>query len=275
MVELKRRWAAYWPDADIDAIARDVAVRASAAAEAWCLSELKPMTGGNVALVMTAGDLVLKVQPRGHADDEQLAAESTALKSWAPTGVVPALVGSRDGGFTLLMERLAPGTPLDAAGIPWEERLEILGALVGRLHVSPPPGTSVPHIGGTYARDWRRVLGQSPLWEPTADDVLLHADLHGGNALRHGSAWRVIDPHAVRGDRHADVWALIDPTAPVPPDARTAWRWIERYAGAASLDPGRAATWVSLRARAEALSGADGDASWKARLERTAELLGA
>lgn len=54
-------------------------------------------------------------------------------------------------------------------------------------------------------------------------DVLLHPDLHGANALRHGAGWRVIDPHAVRGDRQADVWVLIDPLAPVPPDSRTAW----------------------------------------------------
>ena len=76
-------------------------------------------------------------------------------------------------------------------------------------------------FGGGYARAWRRVLGDSPLLDPADDDVLLHADLHGANALRHGAGWRVIDPHAVRGDRHADVWALIDPLAPAPPDART------------------------------------------------------
>lgn len=128
-------------------------------------------------------------------------------------------------------------------------------------------------FGGGYARAWRRVLGDSPLLDPADDDVLLHADLHGANALRHGAGWRVIDPHAVRGDRHADVWALIDPLAPAPPDARTAWSWVERYAAAANLDAGRAAAWVRLRARGEALNGADDDAAWAARLGRMAELL--
>jgi streptomycin 6-kinase len=253
-------------------MARDVAVRTEAAVNAWGLRELTPLRGGNVALVFAAGDVVLKVHPRGHVDDEQLAAERAALALWAPTGAVPELIGSRDGGLTLLMERLVPGTPLDATDVVWEERLEILGALVRRLHVAPGQPT-VPHIGGAYARDWRRVLGDSPLLDPADDDVLLHGDLHGGNALRHGSAWRVIDPHAVRGDRHADVWALIDPLAPAPPDKSTARSWVERYATAANLDADRAAAWVCLRARGEALNGADGDVAWKARLLRMADLL--
>jgi streptomycin 6-kinase len=256
--------------ADVDAMARDVLARREAAVEAWGLGRPAPLPGGNVALLLAADDVVLKVHPRGHLDDEQLAAEAAALAFWAPTGAVPRLDGVRDGGFTLLMERLVPGTPLDAAGVAWVERLEVLGALVGRLHaVGAAPG-SIPHIGGTYARDWRRLLGDSPLFVPRDDDVLLHADLHGGNALRHGSAWRVIDPHAVRGDRHADVWALIDPLAPEPPDARTAWMWVERYAAAASLDAERAAAWVRLRARGEALTR---DAAWRARLARMADLL--
>lgn len=248
-------------------MARDVTERARAAAEAWGLGELTPLEGGHVAFVAADGDAVLKVHPRGHPDDEQLAAEGEALAAWAPTGAVPRLLDARDGGFTLLMERLAPGTPLDATGVAWEERLEILGGLAKRLHAAP--AAAVPHIGGAYGRHW----GDSPLLAPAGDDVVLHADLHGGNALRHGDGWRVIDPHAVRGDRHADVWALIDPLAPVAPDRATAWAWVERYAAAAGLDPARAAAWVRLRALAEARNGADGDAAWRARLQRTAELL--
>jgi streptomycin 6-kinase len=268
--ELKRWWAGYWPGADVDAMARDVLARAEAAVEAWGLRRPARLPGGNVALLLAADDVVLKVHPRGHLDDEQLAAEGAALGFWAATGAVPSLDGVRDGGFTLLMERLVPGTPLDAAGVAWEERLEVLGGLAGRLHGVGAAPTPIPHIGGTYARDWRRLLGDSPLLVPRDDDVLLHADLHGGNALRHGSTWRVIDPHAVRGDRHADVWALIDPLAPEPPDAWTAWEWVERYATAAGLDARRAAEWVGLRARGEALTR---DAAWRARLGRMADLL--
>lgn len=271
---LKRQWAQYWPDVNIDRMALDVDARAAAAVEAWDLRRVRPLAGGNVALVLATDDVVLKVHPRGHADDQQLAAEGTALSAWAHTGAATELRGHRDDGFTLLLERLAPGTALDATDVSWEERLDVLGTLVGRLHsASEPVPSSIPHLGGDYARAWRRVLGDSPLLDPADDDVLLHADLHGANALSHGAGWRVIDPHAVRGDRHADVWALIDPLAPVAPDSRTAWSWVERYAAAADLDTGRAAAWARLRARGEALNGADGDTAWAARLARTAELL--
>ena len=89
-------------------------------------------------------------------------------------------------------------------------------------------------------------------------EVLLHADLHGGNALEHHGSWLAIDPHAVRGDPHADVWALIDPLAPALPAGAaagpTAWRAVEIYAAAANLEPARAARWARVRAIAEATS---------------------
>ena len=47
----------------------------------------------------------------------------------------------------------------------------------------------------------------------------------------------------------------------------------ERRLIAAGLDAERATAWVQLRARAEALNGADGDAAWRARLDRMATLL--
>lgn len=254
-------------------MADDVRQRAVSAADAWGLRHLNELPGGTVALVLADEDVVLKVHPRGHPDDEQLIAEGVALQAWSATGAAAQLYGRRDGGFTLLLERLTPGTTLDAADVSWDERLEVLGTLVGRLHAAPQPAAYSPHIGGTYSRDWRRTLGDSPLLSPAADDVLLHSDLHGGNALRAGARWRIIDPHAVRGDRHADIWALIDPLAPVPPHARTAKTWIRRYAAAANLDPDRAAEWVRYRARGEALNGADGDHAWAARLTHMANLL--
>ncbi|TWH20637.1 aminoglycoside phosphotransferase family protein [Prauserella rugosa] len=271
---LRLRWRRYWPDADVQAMADDVRTRAEAAIAAWGLRDATPLTGGHIALVLASGDVVLKVHPRGHPDDVHLAAEAAALTAWRRSGAAADLLDIRDDGFTLLLERLRPGTPLDAVDLTWQQRLDVLGELAGRLHAaSGPAPASVPHIGGGYSRDWRRLLGPSPLLEPADDDVVLHADLHGANAVRHGSRWRVIDPHAVRGDRHADVWALIDPLAPAPPEAATARAWVERYAAAANLDPDRAAEWVHLRARAEALAGADGDHAWATRLKRWAELL--
>ncbi|HEY8583873.1 MAG TPA: aminoglycoside phosphotransferase family protein [Capillimicrobium sp.] len=291
--DLARRWAAFWPGADTEAMAFDVRARAQAAAGAWGLSELAPFARGDVALVAAAGDAVLKVSPRGHVDERGMLAEGTALEHWGPTGAVPRVRGRRDGGLTLLLERVAPGEPLDDSGLPLERRLDALGALARRLHGAGPPPAAVPHIGEDYAHGWRTALAGRPerdeleeLLAPRADDALLHADLHGGNALSAGGgAWRAIDPHAVRGDRHADVWALIDPLVPALPQdaveaASVARSRLERYAAAAGLDVDRAAAWTRLRARAEALAtdarGADADPDdreWAARLHRTADAL--
>ena len=229
-------------------------------------------------------EVVLKVAPRGHPDDFQLAREGDALAFWEPTGAVARLLGSRDDGFTLLMERLAPGTPLDRSGLGWEERLTVLGGLAARLHApGGPAGTFIPMA--EFARDWRRALAEQPealrelddLVAPARDDVLVHADLHGGNALLHGREWRVIDPKGVRGDRHADIWALIEPDAPALPDdpeaaALTASAWVNAYADAAGMDARRAGAWTRLRAQAEAAWVTD--AAWAARLRAIAAALG-
>ncbi len=294
LAALRRRWAGFWPDADVRALAADVHARLATAVAAWELGPLEPLPGGHVALVVAAGDAVLKLNPRGHADAAELASEGAALVHWAPTGAVPRLLASRDDGFTLLLERLRPGTPLDDAELEWDERLAVTGALAARLHAAGPAPATLPHVSGAYARGWREALAGEPaqlaeleaLLTPRDDDVLLHADLHGGNALRAGDGWRAIDPHAVRGDRHADVWALIDPLVPpLPADpqaARASARArIARYAAAAGLDPARATAWARLRARAEARAieaagdGADGDdRAWARRLHRFADATG-
>jgi streptomycin 6-kinase len=290
---LRRRWAGFWPAADTAALAADVRARLDAAVAAWRLRDLEVLPGGHIALVLASGETVLKVNPRDHPDAGDLLAEGDALDWWAPSGAVARLLGRRDGGFTLLLERLRPGTPLDAVALPWEERLRVTGTLAARLHAAGPPPATLPHISATYADGWREALAEQPeelaeleaLLTPRADDVLLHADLHGGNALRAGDGWRVIDPHAVRGDRHADVWALIDPLAPPLPDDRgaaaaTARAALETYAAAARLEPERAAAWARLRARAEARAiDADGDEAdaddraWAGRLHRFADAL--
>lgn len=291
LARLAARWATYWPEADVEAMAADVLARVEAARRAWGLDGLVPFAGGDVALVAAAGDAVLKVGPRGHADEPLMAAEGEALAFWTPTGAVPRLLGGRDGGLTLLLERVRPGDTLDESGAPFEERLSILGGLARRLHRAGRPLARVPHIAA-YARDWRATFAAADpaalaeldaLLAPGPDDVVVHADLHGANALRDArGGWRAIDPHAVRGDRHADVWALIDPLVPALPEdeaaaVAVAGRWLTRYCGAAGLEPGRAAAWVRLRARAEALaidaraeSATPEDRAWAVRLHRAA-----
>jgi streptomycin 6-kinase len=244
---------------------------------------VQPFPGGNVALVCAATragrPIVLKLNPRGTPDDAGLASEGAALSFWGPSGAAVELLDQRDDGFTLLIERAEPGESLDTTDLSWEEKLVVLGRLARRLHSTPgsPPETVLPM--SAYAAGWH---GASELTDVLADsphDVLIHADLHPGNALRVDGSWKVIDPHGARGDRHAETWALICPEAPGLPDdpaeaRRLAWSRLDLYAEAAGLDPRRAALWTRVRAAAEADSPDVGHfPEWAERLRRTARAL--
>jgi streptomycin 6-kinase len=186
------------------------------------------MTGGNVALVMTAvrghHEVVLKLNPGQNPDAAELQAEGGALSAWAGSSAAVQLLGCRDDGMTLLLERIQPGHTLDAERLVWDEKLELIGGLVRKLHA--------------------------------AGAALIHGDLHPGNVLRGPGRWVAIDPKGLRADRHADIWALICPQAPQlgsDPEAgaRVLRGRVDRYAAAAGLDPERAVEWVRRRAEVE------------------------
>jgi streptomycin 6-kinase len=253
------------------------------AVDAWELDEVRPLPGGNVALVCAAmrdaHPVVLKINPRGTADDAELASEGAALAFWRLTGAAVELLGRRDGGFTLLLERALPGDSLASAALDWDEKLVVLGRLAARLHgAGAPPADVIPM--SAYAAGWRDAGAElDGLLARSADDVLVHADLHPGNALCVDGSWKAIDPHGARGDRHAEIWALICPEAPALPGdpaeaRRLAWRRLRTYAEAAGLDPNRAAVWARVRAVAEAKSPeAADDPAWAECLRRTARAL--
>jgi len=245
---------------------------------------VRPLPGGNVALVCAAvhdgRPVVLKANPRGTPDDAGLASQGAALAFWRPSGGAVELLGARDDGFTLMLERAQPGDSLDGTDLAWAEKLAVLGRLARRLHAAgaPPPGTVIPM--SDYVSGWGD--GASELEEllaPSPGDVLVHADLHPGNALRVDGSWKAIDPHGARGDRNAEIWALLCPEAPGIPDApaearRIAWRRLRIYADAAGLDPGRAALWARVRAAAEAeWPDVADDPEWAERLRRLARAL--
>jgi streptomycin 6-kinase len=270
---LAERWRGYWPATDPAELAADVEERFAAAIAAWRLEGIEPLDGGVVALtcagVRNGRPVVLKLNPRGTPDDVQLAGEGAALAFWHPTGAAAELLDQRDDGFTLLLERLRPGDPLEDAGIGLEQRLTEIGRLVARLHTAGPPPSSFIHVSDF-----------EPSWEIPAGDeeVLTHLDLHAGNALRTHDGWKAIDPKGVRADRHADVWALIDPLTleDFPNDTgqaeATAVRWLERYAEAAEMDLDKAREWTRVRAIAEARQGHE--PAWAGALRRMAEALG-
>ena len=250
---LAEHWQGYWPATDAAELAADIEERLAAATAVWGLQSIEPLDGGVVALTCAAMQndrpVVLKLNPRGHRDDRQLAAEGDALAFWSDTGAAVELLDHRDDGFTLLLERIQPGQALDDAGLSAEARLTELGRLAARLHQAGPPPSSFMHIR-EFAPDWE-------LPRDGAEEVLAHLDLHGGNALRAGGSWKVIDPKGVRADRHADVWALIDPLMlELLPESHaeaqaSAARWIDCYADAARMDPAKTLEWTRIRARAE------------------------
>jgi streptomycin 6-kinase len=279
---LARHWRGYWPESDPQPLADDIRDRVRAARAEWRLDGLEPLDGGVVALVCAAtqGDrhVVLKLNPRGTSDDPQLASEGEALHFWQPSGAAVELFGQRDGGFTLLMERLEPGDPLDETSLSRDEMLSELGRLASRLHKAGPPPSSFMHVRD-FAPGWSAIAPE--LLAPADGDVLVHLDLHGGNALRAGNGWKVIDPKGVRADRHADVWALLDPVGleylPDNPDAaaEAASRWVSVYAEAAEMDAAKVREWARLRARAEVMeAGAEAlTDDWLSALKRMADAL--
>jgi streptomycin 6-kinase len=236
----------------------DIERRLTSAIKAWGLSEVEPVGEGNVALVCWARradmPVMLKLNPRGHPEERLIAAQAHALEFWEPTGPTVRVLDTGDGNMTLLLERIEPGVALDDEDRPWEEKLEILGGLVARLHDAGPPPPAIPTLAD-YAVFWHEHLDDPGLGRELdaliADDTgdaLLHGDLHPGNALRGASEWTVIDPTAIRGDPHADIWLLVCPQAPLDGRLRD---HAEVYAAAAGLDSERAIAWATVRAAAE------------------------
>ena len=221
---------------------------------------------------------MLKLTPRGHPDDALLASEATTLEFWRPTGAAIELLAERDAGFTLLLERACPGDTLLHSGLSWEEMLVELGGLAHGLHAAGTPPPAILPMSA-YAASWPPTAELAEMLIPSPADVLVHLDLHPGNALRAGDGWKVIDPHGARADRNAEIWALICPEAPALPDdpvdaKRSARHRLELYSEAAGLDADRAAAWTRVRASAEAVSpDVEGDPGLAERLRRTARAL--
>lgn len=68
------------------------------------------------------------------AGSEELEAAAHALVFWRSTGSAVELHDRRDGGYTLQLERLCPGTRVEDAGLGAEAMLRACGDVARRLH---------------------------------------------------------------------------------------------------------------------------------------------
>jgi streptomycin 6-kinase len=161
---------------------------------------------------------VLKLSP----DRAQLTEQARMLRVFAPSGRVPAVLATDADLGAMVMEEIRPGTeagPLSSASVPgrWAE-------LLAALHVVTPPDgwpgdlrgrceeafdrvgrkLSDPAVGERIGQaTWRRAIrGCEKLLDLQASSVLLHGDLHLGNALDGGPSRGLvaIDPKACIGD---------------------------------------------------------------------------
>jgi streptomycin 6-kinase len=259
-----RNWRAWWP-AHAGELAADIRVRLPAAVRAWSLSRLTALHGGEVALVFAVqtphGEAVLKLNPRIDGETDELAGEPLALELWSAAGAAPRVLGSRDDGHTILIERVRPGHNLRDTGAGALEIVTTLGRLCRLIHLDGQERRFRALRDGTDIDSWRRQLtgGRERdelerLLEPGDGDRLLHIDLHWLNALQGPAGWLVIDPKPVVGDPHADVFAFLDgpPLAQVPGGPKAARdqvrTLIDAYARASDLDRDRLEAWVRIRA---------------------------
>jgi streptomycin 6-kinase len=209
-----------------------LAARAVEFARDWALTLGPVLPGSTQGLVHAARladgtETVLKLEKPGQGVEAQAA----ALAAWNGDGAARLLRfdGARG---ALLLERLAPGTPLTAlceAGTD-DAATEVLAALMLRLH-RPAPADAV----FADAHGWIRTIEacRDPRLDAALRDralrlyrdlnasarasMLLHGDLHHLNVLRHGGDWRAIDPVGAIGEPALDAGTrLANPVAWLP-----------------------------------------------------------
>jgi streptomycin 6-kinase len=189
--------------------------------ELWGLELEEPFAGGNVSLVVPAGDAVLKIQ-WPHRESEH---EAAALALWDGEGAVRLLAQDAER-HALLLERCRPGTYLREL-----DPNAALGVLIGLLprlwKPAGPPFRSLAEEAAWWAgyirENWDRagkpfekelvdaaVAALEELAPTQGEQVLLHQDLHGDNVLAaQREPWLVIDPKPLVGEREFSLAPIV------------------------------------------------------------------
>ncbi|MDX8031945.1 aminoglycoside phosphotransferase family protein [Lentzea sp. BCCO 10_0856] len=203
----------------------EVPDRVARLAQRWGLEPGEELEPGAVSVVLRCRwadgtPAVLKLSP----DHELLAAQTGMLGLFAASGRVPAVLAA-DGDAVVLREVL-PGTL--AEDLPFDGLPRLWADLLAALHGVParPVGLLRTRCEESFARIGRRladpVIGariSAATWEraerrcerllDTQTSVLLHGDLHLGNALVGEPGLMAIDPKACLGDPCFDAADLV------------------------------------------------------------------
>jgi streptomycin 6-kinase len=231
--------------------------------ERWGLTvDGGPRTGRTAVVVPVRRGvqrLALKVTwPHPEATQEAL-----ALRTWAGQGAV-RLVAALPSDGLLLMERLDADADLTPVWV--DEACEVIGELLGQLHVPAPPqllrlGPYLrPHLERMALRPavprriTQRTVGLArELLADEGPELLLHTDLHFENVLRQREgSYVAIDPKPLAGHPGFDVFPVLHNRVDEL-GTGSAFRWsvrhrVELVAETAGIDVDEARVWSLLRA---------------------------
>ena len=228
-------------------------------AEQWSLRLEDPIGDGFDAVVIPAGDAVLKLQ-FPHRESEH---EADALRVWDGDGAVRLLAHDPER-HALPIERARPGTHLTAAG--QEAALDVFVELLPRLW--KPVGVPFralaeeaawwidylprnwEHVGRPFERSLLdTVVGTlRELSATQGEQILLNQDLHADNVLSaEREPWLVIDPKPLAGEREFAVAPLVRGWELGHSKAATLRRF-DRLTSELGLDRERAGGWAAGQA---------------------------
>jgi streptomycin 6-kinase len=176
----------------------------------------------------------------------ELMTEIEALRLYDGRGVAQLLDADRERGV-LLLERLAPGTPLSRLADD-EQATSIAAGVMRQLWRPAPPEHPFPtvakwalglgrlreHFGGDTGPFPARLVEEAEslfaeLLASASEQVLLHGDLHHDNILAaEREPWLAIDPKGLVGERAYEVGALMRNQLPQPLTGDYASRFLAR-----------------------------------------------
>ncbi len=239
-------------------------------AERWSLAIAPPFPNlsYNYAAPATRADgtaVVLKLC----FPDQAFVREAEALRLFDGRGAVRLLEADAAQG-AMLLERLAPGTPLRAMQDD-TQATSIAATVMRELWRPVPPNHPFPTIADwakgidRYQARFRDAPGPIPaaliseavrlfaeLLASQADPVLLHGDLHHDNILQaHRQSWLAIDPKGLVGEPAYETGALLrnpEELFAMPQPARILARRIAQLADELALDRARIRGWAVAQA---------------------------